>query len=184
MNRHYYISDNLDELEQVEEELEASGIHTEQIHVLSEQDAVVERHHLHEVPSVLKQDVVRSGRAGALVGLGLALLVLAGAYFSDWTATPAGWMPFIFLGLVLFGFGVWEGGLFGIQRPNSHFQAFAEVLKKGQHLLFVDVRPRQEASLARVVLRHPRVQLAGTGSAAPYWLVAWLHSWHQFRRLI
>ncbi len=36
MNRHYYISDNLDELERLEAELEASGIATEQIHVLSE----------------------------------------------------------------------------------------------------------------------------------------------------
>ena len=39
MNRHYYVSDDLDELERVEEELEASGIGTEQIHVLSEQEA-------------------------------------------------------------------------------------------------------------------------------------------------
>ncbi len=29
MNRHYYISDNLDELERLEAELEASGIATE-----------------------------------------------------------------------------------------------------------------------------------------------------------
>ena len=51
MNRHYYISDNLDELERVEQELEAQGISTEQIHVLSERDAEVEHHQLHDVPS-------------------------------------------------------------------------------------------------------------------------------------
>ena len=34
MNRHYYISDNLNDLETVEYELEASGINSEQIHVL------------------------------------------------------------------------------------------------------------------------------------------------------
>ncbi len=44
MNRHYYISDTLDELELLERELETSGIPTEQIHVLSEQDAELERH--------------------------------------------------------------------------------------------------------------------------------------------
>ena len=31
MNRHYYISDNLDELETLENELEASGISTERM---------------------------------------------------------------------------------------------------------------------------------------------------------
>lgn len=50
MNRFYYISDNLSELEQVEQELEASGISTEQIHVLSEHDADLEPRRLNSVP--------------------------------------------------------------------------------------------------------------------------------------
>ena len=92
MQRHYYISDNLDELERVEQELEAQGISTEQIHVLSEQDAEVEQHHhLHDVPSFMKQDVVHSGEIGALVGLVLAAAVLLGAYWLGWTASAAGW---------------------------------------------------------------------------------------------
>ncbi len=53
MNRHYYISDNLDELERLEAELEASGIATEQIHVLSEKDAETGQRHLHEVSPLL-----------------------------------------------------------------------------------------------------------------------------------
>ncbi len=72
MNRHYYISDNLDELERLEAELEASGIATEQIHVLSEKDAETGQRHLHEVSPFMKKDVVRSGRVGLLVGLVLA----------------------------------------------------------------------------------------------------------------
>ncbi len=59
MNRHYYISDNLDELERLEAELEASGIATEQIHVLSEKDAETGQRHLHEVSPFMKKDVVR-----------------------------------------------------------------------------------------------------------------------------
>ncbi len=94
MNRHYYISDNLDDLEAVENELEANGINTEQIHVLSEQVADVEEHHLHEVNSLMKQDVVHSGEIGAVVGLPLAALVLGGAYWLGWTESAAGWMPF------------------------------------------------------------------------------------------
>ena len=35
MRRHYFISDNLDDLEVFEEQLEAAGISTPQIHVLS-----------------------------------------------------------------------------------------------------------------------------------------------------
>lgn len=55
MNRHYYLSDNLDDLERVENELQESGIGREQMHVLSEQDAELGEHRLHEIPSVLKK---------------------------------------------------------------------------------------------------------------------------------
>src|SRR5690606_16464947 len=129
MNRHYYISDNLDELERVEQELEANGISTEQIHVLSEKDADLEQHHLHSVPSFMKTDVVHSGTRGVLIGTALAALVLVIAYFSGWTNTIAGWTPFVFLALVLFGFSIWEGGFFGIQTPNSYFRQFQQKLR-------------------------------------------------------
>ncbi|MDA7086588.1 magnesium transporter [Pseudomonas sp. SA3-5] len=184
MNRHYYTSDNLDDLETVEQELEAKGISTEQIHVLSEKDADVEQHHLHDVPSFMKQDVVHSGEIGAVVGVVLAVLVLGGAYLLGWTATAAGWVPFIFLAIVLFGFCTWEGGFFGIQVPNAHFRRFRKNLQEGKHVFFVDVEPEQEAVLEQVVNHHPRLQVAGTGSAAPHWIVAWLHRWHQFKRTI
>lgn len=184
MNRHYYISDNLDDLESLEHELEAQGIDTEQIHVLSEKDADVEQHHLHDVPSFMKQDVVHSGEIGAVVGLLLSGLVLGAAYLMGWTETAAGWVPFVFLAIVLFGFCTWEGGFFGIQVPNTHFRRFKQNLAEGKHVFFVDVETEQEAVLDQVIRRHPRLSVAGTGSAAPHWIVAWLHRWHQFKRTI
>ncbi|MFT7496839.1 MAG: hypothetical protein ACI9V8_001739, partial [Urechidicola sp.] len=35
MKRHYYISDDLDDLDRIEQELESSGVHKPQIHVFS-----------------------------------------------------------------------------------------------------------------------------------------------------
>jgi len=50
MLRHYFISDNLDDLEVFEEQLESAGVSTAQIHVLSRNDAEVgHHHHLREV---------------------------------------------------------------------------------------------------------------------------------------
>lgn len=130
MNRHYYISNNLDDLEAVENELEASGINSEQIHVLSQHVADVEQHHLHEINSLMEQDVVRSGEIGAVIGVPLAALVLGGAYWLGWTESAAGWMPFIFLAIVVCGFCIWEGGFFGIQVPNTHFRSFKQVVEE------------------------------------------------------
>ena len=171
MKRHYYISDDLDDLEDVSKELIEQNITSPQFHVLSNDDAAVEKHNLHEVEAVLKQDVVHSTELGAVIGLALATLVLAGANLLGLTATAAGWLPFIFLAIVILGFCTWEGGLIGIQIPNYQFTRFQEVLAKGKHVFFVDVEQRQEQQLAKVVGRHPHLQLAGMGDATPRWVI-------------
>ncbi|GLK61920.1 MULTISPECIES: hypothetical protein [Azotobacter] len=181
MNRHYYVSDDLDDLERVEQELEAEGIDTEQIHVLSEQDAELERHRLHSVPSVMKTDMVRSGTRGLLIGVPLAILVLVVAHFGGWTNTTFGWIPFIFLALVLFGFSIWEGGFLGIQKNNRYFGPLQDRLQQGKHVFFVDVEPDQETVLEQVIRHHPKLEVAGIGTAMPHWIMSGEKKWHHFK---
>lgn len=172
MQRHYVIGDDLDDLEVLEKELEAAGISTEQIHVLSLDDAEVHRHAgLHEVKSFMKSDVVHSTTRGALVGVVAASLVLVVVHFAGWARTGAGWVPFIFLAIIALGFCTWEGGLAGIQRPNHNFTRFADALKNGKHVFFVDVEPGQESALREVLGRHASVQPAGTGEPSRHWLM-------------
>ena len=97
MLRHYYISDDLNDLKAVEQELEENGVSTPQMHVLSENDAALEKHHLHAIEAVLKQDVVHSTEIGAVVGIIGAALVLGVTYMMEWHTTAAGWIPFGFL---------------------------------------------------------------------------------------
>lgn len=173
MLRHYFISNSLDDLEVFEEQLEAAGVSTPQIHVLSRNDADVENHHhLHAVQSFMKRDIVRLTERGAVVGLCAFVLVLSTAYFAGWTETAAGWMPFIFLAVVLLGFPTWVGGLIGIEKRNHNFVQFEQALNEGKHILFVDLEPRQEAILGQVLKSHSQVELAGTGSSTPHWLIA------------
>lgn len=174
MLRHFFISDDLDDLEAFEEDLEQGGVPTPQIHVLSLDDTAAENHHhLHDVQSLMKRDIIHSFEYGAVVGLVLAILVLVVAYYAGWTESPAGWIPWIFLSIIALGFFTWEGGLWGIQRPNVHFEQFEEVLQQGKHVFFVDLEPGQEAVLERVVGAHPTAETAGTGRATPHWIVVW-----------
>jgi hypothetical protein len=175
MKRHYYVSADLDDLDRIEQELESSGVHRPQIHVFSQDDNAVANHdHLHNIESVFKKDLVHGTLVGSWIGAVLAALVLIVTTLSDWPDSYT-WMPFIFLSVVLFGFCAWSGGLYGIQVPNRDFKRFEEQLRKGRHVFIVDVDPQQEASLARVVERHPGLQLAGTGKATPRWIVMGLH---------
>ena len=180
MKRHFYITDDLDDLEVVEKELVDNGVETPQFHVLSQNDADVENHHLHEVEAVLKKDVVHSMEWGAVVGVIAASLVLLVAYFAGWHESPAGWIPFVFLSIIVLGFCTWEGGLFGIQEPHYQFKRFQEALKQGKHVFFVDVTETQEPALAQITHSHPKLQTAGEGEATPEWVVEWQKNWKGF----
>lgn len=183
MQRHYYISDNIDELDELERELEAGGLARTQIHVLSEMDQQVAERQLPEVEAVLRQDVVHGTEIGALVGLLIASVVLLFAYLSGLAGTVT-WVPFIFLAVVVLGFCTWEGGLFGIQVPNSNFSRFADTLAAGKHVLFVDVDGRQESLLEQVVGRHPQLQVAGHGQAMPQWVLEAQNKWLHFIKVM
>lgn len=184
MKRHYYISDDLEDLADVSQELLEENITAPQFHVLSNDDAQVQKHNLHEVEAVLKQDVVHSTELGAVIGVALSTVVLAGASVLGLTETSAGWVPFIFLAVVILGFCTWEGGLIGIQIPNYQFARFKDVLNKGKHVFFVDVEMSQEQSLAKVVSRHPQLQLAGMGDATPKWVIRGQDNYTSFMKMM
>ena len=173
MQRRYFVSNNLDDLEVLEGQLESAGVSTPQIHVLSRNDADLENHHhLHEVQSLMKRNIVYSTECGAVVGLCAFVLVLSVAYFARWTESAAGWMPFIFLAVALLGFCAWMGGLIGIEKPNHNFTRFEQALNDGKHVFFVDLKPDQETVLEKILESHPQVELAGFGSSSPHWLIA------------
>lgn len=61
MERHFYMSDDLRDLERLEMELEHEGMIRPQIHVLTDREAQLEGYHLHEVSSLMRTDVIRKG---------------------------------------------------------------------------------------------------------------------------
>ncbi len=151
MKRHYFISDDLDDLDRIEVELEQSGVATPQIHVLSSDDAGVDTHtHLHNIESVLKQNVIHGTVVGALFGLLAASLALGLGYLSDLPATYT-WMPFYFLAIVLFGFITWSGGFYGIQTPHKEFRRFQKDLADGKFSIH-DVDIEQVKLLTQCIL--------------------------------
>lgn len=171
MKRHYFISDDLDDLERIEEELEIRGINKPQIHVLSKDDAAVAKHrHLHNIEAILKQDVVHGTIVGAILGVIAAALVIAIGYLSKLPETYT-WIPFYFLAIVMFGFVTWSGGFYGIQTPHHDFRRFQKDLNEGRHVFFIDLDPSQEAIVNEIKTKHPHLSDAGTGSATPRWVV-------------
>lgn len=169
--RHYFIATSLDDLETFEKQLEAAGVDTPQCHLLSDDDSqAAGRRHLNAVASLARKDMIHSAEVGALVGVVLALAILLIASLTGLPAATVGWVPFVFLAIVVLGFCTWEGGLFGIQRTNVRFRQFEKELALGNHVFFVDLRRDQESDLDMLLARHPELRGAGTDSGTPDWI--------------
>lgn len=182
MLRHYFITDSLEDLVQVEQALISRHFLDSQIHVLSEQDAEVAKLQLHEIESVLKKDVIHSTKIGAVVGVILAIITLIFAYFMNWFNSPSGWLPFVFLSIVIIGFCTWEGGFIGIQTDNINFRRFKRLVNNGKHLLFVDIEPQQTNTLGEVIKQYPSLQAQGTGDASPHWVIYGREKYQMFMK--
>jgi hypothetical protein len=89
----------------------------------------------------------------------------------DWHMSPVGWIPFVFLAVIVLGFLTWEGGFIGIQTFNANFRQFQSELEAGKHLFFVDLPDHQESILREIVQNHPTAHMAGTGRSTPHWIV-------------
>ncbi|CAA0107633.1 Uncharacterised protein [BD1-7 clade bacterium] len=159
MSRQYIISNDLDELEQAQQELIDSGVEATQIEVLSEDDAGVEKHHLHGMPSLAKTDLVWSTIRGSLLGFtGMAIVLIVAGSFELTSVT--GWAPFVLLAIVVLGICSWEGGLWGIHRFNSRYRKFEERIKNGEHVMIVDFAPILANDVQKVVQVHPKLSSA------------------------
>lgn len=161
MRRYYFISDELDDLSVIERELEGQGMTRPQIHVLSLDDDGLAHHHLNDVAPLLRKDVIRATAVAGVFGFLSAVLVMAFAVFSGVTAS-IGWSPFVLLAFVVMGLITWEGGMWGIQQPNSRFRRFQAALAEGKHILYVDVTADQRSILMGVIERHAGLKSAGS----------------------
>jgi len=169
--RHFFISNDLDDLENLEIELEQAGLSRSQVHVLTLDDAGAENHkRLHDVTSMMKTDVVRSTNIGAVVGIVVSAILLVAASIFNWAET-LGWLPIVLLGAIIIGFGAWEGGFIGIQKRNAHFKRFEQSLQDGNHIFFVDLPEGQRATLESCVNSHPKLAMAGTDKGISTWLL-------------
>ena len=179
MKRYFYVSNELDDLQNVENALEESGISRAQIHVLSNDDAGVKERNLNQVYSWFKTDVISTTYKGLIVGLILAVVVI---FFSNslGAVDSIGWAPFIMLAIVCVGFCTWEGGLIGSHLPSSRFKNFQRSLEEGKHILMVDAEAKDIDFIDSVVAKNPGMKAAGADVTKDQWTVVTERRLRQF----
>ncbi|MCV6587850.1 MAG: hypothetical protein OIF57_02305 [Marinobacterium sp.] len=160
MRRYYYLCDDLDELETIEKELEQDGFSHRSIQVLSRDAAGAEHHHLHTLPSLLQLDTFWYALRGLAVGLLLVFLLSLLAWQAN-LHTLLGLGPLLLLALLITLFCSWEGGFVGFQTFNHRLRRFLPELRKGRHLLLIDIPDERLHRLQQHMRAHPHLYPAG-----------------------
>ena len=176
MKRLYYLTDSLESVSKISEDLHHDGITDWNINVLSKDEAGLYHRHIHSANLFQVNDIIHSGELGALLGgvLGLSVAVILGMW------NPVGIslsFPFLILVAGVFTlFGTWSGGLAGVTRENYKTARFHQELENGHYLIMIDVSKDQEKIIRfHLGQYHPEALLAAEGSSliTPFSLNFW-----------
>lgn len=158
----YYLSPTLADTEHVTEDLHASGVSDWFIHIISKNEAGLNRCHLHSSNYLETMDFLREGLIGAALGM------LAGLIFAGLIAFLQPFGPevsiFAYIGVIfLFTcFGAWQGGLVGISTENRKLQPFHDDIEAGNYLILVYAHRNEEEKVHAMMQRlHPEARLVG-----------------------
>ncbi len=170
MKRFYFVTDDLNNVKTVENELQAQGLPNLQMHLLTEADAEADKKGLDNTPSLSRKDIPKSMIKGFCVGLIAVAILVAVTLTFNIPGLSNGLMLLIASGILL-GFCTWEGAFLGIQRSGSKSRRFAQYLKRGKHLFYVDANPGQVAAVKSVFGSHRGFKAVGTESGESDWML-------------
>ena len=164
MKRLYYLSNNIDVVERLSDELHERGITDWNFHVMGKDKANMVRHHLHTTTPLHELDIVRSGERGVLAGFVVGLLITC--YVALFTSFGESMGLIVQIGsVVLFSlFGAWVGGLVGVSNENYKIRRFHSAIDAGNFLIMVDVDRFQRREVENVIDMFHEIQRAGEDS--------------------
>lgn len=156
----YYLAPTLDSTHVISDDLHEVGVKDFFVHVISRDEAGLQKQHIHSSNYLETLDVVRDGVIGGVVGF---LVGLAGVglldYFDPIGIEIPSLVYFILVGVATL-FGAWEGGLIGIGIENRKLARFHDDIEAGKFLILIYTLKEQEATVSQMMReRHPESEL-------------------------
>ena len=180
MKRLYYLTDCLNSVSKISDDLHTNGITDWHIHVLSKNEAGLYHRHVHIAHMFQQNDVIHSGEMGAILGGATGLLAIIALHL---------WMPFsdplpspglLLIAGVFTLFGAWSGGLAGAMRENYKIRRFHNDIKHGRYLIMIDVyKPQEQAVRQQLRQYHPEAIAAGEDTS---WILPFHPLFRKVRR--
>lgn len=139
MKRLYYVSDNIDTVDAISEALHSEGITDWNFHVMSKDELGLYRHRLHSANPLHRQNVLRFGERGGIIGLlaGVLVAALVVGWLDYFASHPQ--VAFVVMVVIITLHGIWIGCLAGLSSQNYKIRQFRADIEAGRYLLMIDV---------------------------------------------
>ncbi len=156
----YYLSPNLISTHKISDDLHDTGVGDWFIHVISKDEAGLQREHLHSSNYLETLDFIRDGFIGAACGLLVGLLfAFALNVFEPFGPGMPMWAYMAIVALVTC-FGAWQGGLIGIASENKKLSNFHNDIEAGKYLVLIYAKKNQEQKVKDMMAqKNPGVEL-------------------------
>jgi len=156
----YYLSPNLDISAKVSDDLHEEGLEDFYLHVISKDEAGLVQKHIHSSNYLETLDLFRGTTVGGVIGFTVALLASIYAYKAQIFGQEIPNLMYIIFILFVTLFGIWEGGLYGVDSENQKIKPFHDEIENGKYLVLVYAEKEQEESIRNMMERkHPESKL-------------------------
>ena len=137
MKTMYYLAPTLVSAHKISDDLHEAGVTDWFLHVISNDEAGLNKEHVHSSNYLETLDLVRDGAIGAMIGFFVGVFVAGVLMYIKPFGPQVPEIVYLFVIVVLTLFGSWEGGLMGIASKNKKHAKFDQELKAGKYLILI-----------------------------------------------
>lgn len=158
----YFLSPTLADTEHIADDLHQAGVSDWFIHIISRNEAELERRHLHSSNYLETLDFLREGLIGGGLGLLAGVLLALALSMAQPFGAEVPLQAYFGVIVLLVCFGTWQGGLMGISAENRKLRQFHDDIEAGKYLILVYANRNEEDKVRAMMRRlHPEARLVG-----------------------
>ncbi len=160
MKTMYYLAPTLVSAHKISDDLHEAGVTDWFLHVISNDEAGLNKEHVHSSNYLETLDMVRDGVIGAMIGFVIGVFVAGILMYLKPFGPQIPEVVYLFVIVVLTLFGTWEGGLMGIASKNKKHAKFDAELKAGKYLILIYAKKQHEEAIRNTMKgKHPEAKL-------------------------
>jgi hypothetical protein len=162
MKCYYFLSPTLESTESISDDLRKSGVADWFIHIISKNEAGLNRKKLHSSNYIETMDFMRHGLIGASLGFAFGIIFSLIMIVTEPVGPGVPLIAYAALVFLFTCFGAWQGGLVGISKENRKLAPYHQEIHTGKYLILVYAPKKHEKSVTDTMRRlHPEAELVG-----------------------